>query len=176
MWRRSWASAQGARTAPPLAGSDYRDDTEAPKGPRREVPVSRRRSGSGRKFLLLASAAAVALLAGAAIPVAAAARTGLPAKYYVSLGDSLAQGVQPDPASGQSVETDRGYVDDLFAHYSAQFPGHLHLVKLGCAGETTTSMLTGAGSPCTYPQGSQLAAAVAFITAHRSEVTLITID
>jgi len=128
-------------------------------------------------FLLLASAAAVALLAGAATPVAAAARTGPPAMYLVSLGDSLAQGVQPDPTSGQDVETDRGYVDDLFAHYSAQFPGSLHLVKLGCPGETTTSMLTGAGSPCTYPrESSQLGAALAFIRAHRSAVVLITID
>ena len=128
-------------------------------------------------FVLLASAAAIALLAGAAMPVAAAARTAVPAKYYVSLGDSLALGVQPDPASGLDVETDRGYVDDLFAHYRAQFPGSLHLVKLGCAGETTTSMLTGAGSPCTYPrERSQLGAALAFIRAHRSAVVLITID
>jgi hypothetical protein len=37
-------------------------------------------------------------------------------------------------------------------------------------------MLTGAGSPCTYPQGSRLAAALAFIRAHRSAVVLITID
>src|SRR5260370_34732229 len=37
-------------------------------------------------------------------------------------------------------------------------------------------MLTGAGSPCTYPAGSQLAAALAFIRAHRSAVVLITID
>ena len=37
-------------------------------------------------------------------------------------------------------------------------------------------MLTGAGSPCAYPQGSQLAAALAFIAAHRSQVKLITID
>ena len=37
-------------------------------------------------------------------------------------------------------------------------------------------MLTGAGSPCTYRQGSQLAAAVAFIRTHRSQVALITID
>lgn len=139
--------------------------------------MGRRRSGSARVFLLLASATAVALLAGAAMPVAAAARTGLPAKYYVSLGDSLALGVQPDPASGQDVGTDRGYVDDLFAHYRAQFSGTLHLVKLGCAGETTTSMLTGAGSPCTYPrERSQLGAALAFIRAHRSAVVLITID
>jgi lysophospholipase L1-like esterase len=135
-------------------------------------------------FLLLSSAAAaVALLAGAAPAAAARADTGPPAKYYLSLGDSLAQGVQPATpplppgvSLGQSIETDQGYADDLFAHYSAQFPGNLQLVKLGCPGETTTSMLTGAGSPCMYPAGSQLAAALAFIRAHRSAVVLITID
>lgn len=103
--------------------------------------------------------------------------------YYVALGDSLAQGVQPAtpplPAGvtlGQSIETDAGYADDLEAHYQAQFGGALTLVKLGCPGETTTSMLTGAGSPCSYRPGSQLAAAVAFIRAHRSQIALITID
>jgi lysophospholipase L1-like esterase len=103
--------------------------------------------------------------------------------YYVALGDSLAQGVQPATpplppgvALGQSIETDAGYPNDLYAHYRQAFGGALTLVKLGCPGETTTSMLTGAGSPCTYRQGSQLAAAVAFIRAHRSQVALITID
>lgn len=147
--------------------------------------MRRRRPRSARALLLLASAAtvAMALLAGAATPVAAAAHTGPPAKYYLSLGDSLAEGVQPATpplppgvSLGQSIETDQGYVDDLFAHYSGQFPGNLQLVKLGCPGETTTSMLTGTGSPCTYPAGSQLAAALAFIQAHRSAVVLITID
>lgn len=143
-----------------------------------------RRRRSVRVFLLLSSAAAAAaLLSGAAPAAAAMAHTGPPAKYYLSLGDSLAQGVQPATpplppgvSLGQSIETGQGYVDDLFAHYSAQFPGNLHLVKLGCPGETTTSMLTGTGSPCTYPAGSQLAAALAFIRAHRSAVVLITID
>jgi lysophospholipase L1-like esterase len=136
--------------------------------------MSRRRSA--RVLLLLGSAAAaMALLAGAATPAAAAPAAGPPAKYYLSLGDSLAQGVQPN-SQGQSVVTNQGYVDDLFAHYSTQFPGNLHLVKLGCPGETTTSMLTGAGSPCYTPALSQLAAAVAFIRAHRSGVVLITID
>ncbi len=146
--------------------------------------MRRRRPSSARVFLLLGSAvAAAALLAGAATPAAAAANTGPPAKYYLSLGDSLAQSVQPATpplppgvSLGQSIETDQGYVDDLFAHYGAQFPGNLRLVKMGCPGETTTSMLTGAGSPCTYPAGSQLGAALAFIRAHRSSVVLITID
>jgi lysophospholipase L1-like esterase len=163
--------------ASPLASADHGEDTDFAEGPEREAPMSHRRPGSARVLLLLASAAAaVALLAGAATPVAAAARTGPPAKYYLSLGDSLAQGVQPAPPAGQSFPTDQGYVDDLFAHYSTQFPGNLHLVKLGCPGETTTSMLTGAESPCTYPAGSQLAAALAFIRAHRSAAVLITID
>ncbi len=138
--------------------------------------MQRRRSRSAQLLLLLSSAAAaVTLLAAAAVPAAASARHGPPVKYYLSLGDSLAQGVQPN-SQGQSVETNQGYADDLFAHYSTQFPGNLRLVKLGCPGETTTSMLTGAGSPCTYPAGSQLAQATAFIRAHRSAVVLITID
>src|SRR5262245_1788898 len=59
--------------------------------------------------------------------------------YYVALGDSLAVGVQPDDA-GRSLPTDRGYVDDLYAQLSAADP-KLDLVKLGCPGETTTSMI-----------------------------------
>jgi len=146
--------------------------------------MRRRGAGSARVSTLLGSAAAAAVaLLGGAVPAAAAAHTGPPVKYYLSLGDSLAQGVQPATpplppgvSLGQSIETDQGYVDDLFAHYSTQFPGNLQLVKLGCPGETTTSMLTGAGSPCTYSQGSQLAQALAFIRAHRSAVVLITVD
>lgn len=103
--------------------------------------------------------------------------------YYVALGDSLAQGVQPATPPlppgvtlGQSIETDAGYANDLYDHYKRAFGGALALVKLGCPGETSASMLTGAGSPCPYSQGSQLAAALAFIAAHRSQVKLITID
>jgi hypothetical protein len=37
---------------------------------------------------------------------------GRPPLYYLSLGDSLSRGVQPDPA-GQNQPTDQGYADDL---------------------------------------------------------------
>lgn len=124
---------------------------------------------------LLAVAAIAAALAASAITPAVAAEGGQ-AEYYLALGDSLAQGVQPAPATGASVPTDQGYADDLFTHYGPAFNGSLKLVKLGCPGETSTSMLTGANSPCTYPEGSQLAAALAFISAHRSRIALITID
>jgi lysophospholipase L1-like esterase len=103
--------------------------------------------------------------------------------YYLALGDSLAQGVQPATpplapgvSLGESIETDQGYANDLLAHYRAAFPGGLKLADLGCPGETSTSMLTGAGSPCAYPRGSQLAAALAFLRAHRGQVALVTID
>jgi lysophospholipase L1-like esterase len=133
--------------------------------------------------LLGGAAAAAVLLAYPATSAAAAPQAGQPTKYYLALGDSLAQGVQPATpplppgvSLGQSIETGQGYADDLFAHYGTQYPGNLQVVKLGCPGETTTSMLTGTGSPCTYPAGSQLAQALTFIRAHRSAVGLITID
>ena len=95
-----------------------------------------------------------------------------PATYYLALGDSLAQGVQPD-ASGTSVETQRGYADQLYATLRRSHPG-LRLVKLGCPGETTATMIN--GGVCRYPGGSQLAAAGRFLRAHRAGVSLVTID
>ncbi len=90
--------------------------------------------------------------------------------YYLALGDSLARGVQPD-SGGADVETNQGYVDDLYALYRAAIPG-LQLVKLGCPDETTTTMID--GSVCEYALGSQLAQAVDFLKTHR--VVLVTID
>src|SRR3954470_13509982 len=95
-------------------------------------------------------------------------------RYYLALGDSLAVGVQPD-ATGHLRPTAQGYADDLHSLYRRLVPD-LQLVKLGCSGETTTSMITGQQSPCSYPAGSQLRQAVAFLQAHPHRVLLITID
>ena len=92
--------------------------------------------------------------------------------YYLSLGDSLSQGVEPN-SHGVSVVTNHGYANDLWHVEQLQIQS-LKLAKLGCPGETTTSMRTGAGSQCTYPDGSQLAQAVDFIQHHN--VAFITID
>jgi lysophospholipase L1-like esterase len=91
--------------------------------------------------------------------------------YMVALGDSLAVGIQP--INGAFVPTNVGYVDDLHAFYRARFPG-LRLKKFGCSGETTSSLITGIGSTCSHPTGSQLTDAVQFIQTHR--VGLVTID
>ncbi|HCU93928.1 MAG TPA: SGNH/GDSL hydrolase family protein [Actinobacteria bacterium] len=96
----------------------------------------------------------------------------VPVTYYLSLGDSLSQGVQPD-AAGVSVRTRDGYADQLYAALRPRHPG-LRLVKLGCPDETTATMIH--GGICSYPGGSQLAAAVSFLQAHRRKVSLITLD
>ncbi|HEV2259349.1 MAG TPA: SGNH/GDSL hydrolase family protein [Streptosporangiaceae bacterium] len=121
------------------------------------------------------AAAAVAVAATACSGPATSARshvTAPPATYYLALGDSLSQGVQPD-AAGTSVETGQGYPDQLYAMLRSS-QSTLRLVKLGCPGETTVTMIH--GGICRYSGGSQLAAAVAFLTAHRGHVRLVTID
>jgi lysophospholipase L1-like esterase len=92
--------------------------------------------------------------------------------YYLALGDSLSVGVQPD-AAGKSVPTQQGYANQLYAALRASHPG-LRLVKLGCSGETTHTMID--GGICSYPAGSQLSQAASFLRAHRGHVSLITID
>jgi lysophospholipase L1-like esterase len=93
-------------------------------------------------------------------------------KYYVSLGDSLARGWQPD-ADGHSRETTEGYVDVVADGLQRNRPG-LRSVKLGCAGETTVSITD--GGTCSYPAGSELAQAEAFLRSHRGEVAAVTVN
>jgi lysophospholipase L1-like esterase len=121
----------------------------------------------------LAIAAVVAVTGcSGSVPPHRAPESPVPSTYYLALGDSLSRGVQPD-AAGASVETRYGYPDQV---YAALRPGHptLRLVKLGCPGETTSTMIN--GGICRYQGGSQLAAAVAFLHAHRGRVLLLTID
>jgi lysophospholipase L1-like esterase len=116
-------------------------------------------------FAVVAAAAAILAFSGCAA-------RAVPATWYLALGDSLSVGVQPD-AAGASVQTGQGYADQLHAALLPAHPG-LRLVKLGCPGETTRTMI--AGGICRYPSGSQLAAAVAFLRAHRGRMSLVTID
>jgi lysophospholipase L1-like esterase len=122
--------------------------------------------------LALAGVLAVAAAGCTAAPRSAPGHHKPPVSYYLALGDSLAVGVQPD-AAGTSVETRSGYPDQLYATLRRSHPG-LRLVKLGCPGETTTTMIN--GGLCTYSGGPQLAAAASFLRAHRARVSLVTID
>jgi lysophospholipase L1-like esterase len=128
-----------------------------------------------RLTLLIITAAIAALTACSGPPVShpdAIVGAKVPATYYVALGDSLAQGVQPN-AKGTSVETPHGYPDQVYAALHRSHPT-LNLIKLGCPGETTVTMIN--GGICPYPGGSQLKAADAFLRQHRGQVRLVTLD
>jgi lysophospholipase L1-like esterase len=99
---------------------------------------------------------------------AAAVAAPAPRHYYVALGDSLSVGYQPGAG-----DTDQGYVDDLYASLKSRDPG-LRLVKLGCSGETTTTMMR--GGICHYTGGGQLRDAESFLAAHRGRVRYVTLD
>jgi lysophospholipase L1-like esterase len=125
----------------------------------------------GLRRIALAVAVTAAAVTACSGPAGSHAGSG-PATYYLALGDSLSQGVQPD-AAGTSVETGQGYANQLYAVLRRGQPA-LQLVKLGCPGETTGTMIH--GGICRYRGGSQLAAAVAFLSAHRGHISLVTID
>ena len=112
------------------------------------------------------------------------AKPGPAARYYLALGDSLSQGMQPN-VQGQTVDTDDGYVDDIGAWAAHRIPTLQVIKLLAAGGDTTTSLLTGKGNDaaakalhCDRRGGSQLAAAVSFLKSHHvaGEVPLITID
>jgi lysophospholipase L1-like esterase len=100
-------------------------------------------------------------------------RPGSAPSFYLALGDSLAVGVQPD-AAGHSVPSDDGYADLLYRRLASR-DGTLRLVKLGCSGENTTTML--GGGICDYGDaGSQVSAAAQFLRANAGRVRLVTVD
>jgi hypothetical protein len=139
-------------------------------------------------YAIAAAAAAITLTATvtAAVPAVAAQRpaahTSASGEYYLSLGDSLSVGDQPN-AKGVTLPTNWGYADQL-DYALRKTDSDLRLVKLGCPGETTVTFLK--GGICGYKgdvrysltadKGNQLAAALAFLHAHPGQVPLITID
>jgi len=130
-----------------------------------------------KPLLALFAVASVALTALAGLPVltgtgteAAGAAT---TTYYVNLGDSYAVGYQP------GIGATPGY-----ARYVAAHTG-MTLANFGCGGATTTSVLQTVGCPdvlphtaglMTYPTTTQIAAADAFIAAHKGHIGLITVS
>jgi LPXTG-motif cell wall-anchored protein len=106
-------------------------------------------------------------------PVLAAAddtADGKDTTYYISLGDSLASGYQPDV----DKDTDIAYTDQLYAQLKQRTPGLKH-IRLGCTAETTESLID--GGTCDYPNAkSQLDAAVQAMTQHQGKVAYVTLS
>jgi lysophospholipase L1-like esterase len=122
-------------------------------------------------------ALALAALAGAVAVMAPGALAASKATYYVSVGDSLAQGYQPIGGPFSPLGVDgyaQGYANQLFKAVRDRY-AQLQLVKLGCGGETTRTMVVGAPW-CGFAAGSQLAQAEEFLSAHPGEIAFITID
>lgn len=143
----------------------------------------------GRAVTVL-SAAALAITGVLAAGIGPAQAAEPQAATYVSLGDSLAFGYQPNlVAAGDFKPADYvSYAED----YAAAQQRHLKVANFGCPGETTGSMINGgcpwldSQQPQRYsngyplhmsygPYSSQLDAAVAYLKAHR-QTTLVSVD
>jgi len=133
------------------------------------------RSGRNRRRAL--SVLAVILVAASMVWRAAPTDAAPSASYYLSVGDSLAQGSQPiggPHTNSAAVGYRQGYADQLFKLARDGGRDRLRLVKLGCGGESTATMIE--NSRCAYGTGSQLGDAVQFLDAHPGEVAFITIN
>ncbi|WP_017558313.1 SGNH/GDSL hydrolase family protein [Nocardiopsis baichengensis] len=122
-----------------------------------------------------------AALAAAVLLAAAACSSGesggaAEERYYLSLGDSLAVGVQPDGEGGFEETTD-GYTDALYRTLKDGRPSLRH-ERMGCGGEDTTTFMDGGLEACgeRYTEGTQLAQAERFLEENRGRVDLVTLD
>ena len=140
------------------------------------------RSTLCQALVLAATVAGLLVLSGAAAGGTAQRPVyQLPQSYYLALGDSMAYGFQPSKAKpGARASAFRtGYVDGFAAKLVKLSPG-IRVVNYGCPGETTATFIRG-GWNCDGAElhnafrGSQLAAATAFLRAHRGEVSPITL-
>jgi lysophospholipase L1-like esterase len=123
------------------------------------------------RFRIALLALALAALALPSVAAAAKKKT-----YYVSLGDSYAAGYQPNGV------VNHGFTDYLYKSLRKSNPG-LQLVKLGCGGATTESMIKG-NKPCsesylpyasTSKKTAQLTYASRWLRAHRKQVRYVTL-
>jgi lysophospholipase L1-like esterase len=125
------------------------------------------------------------LLPAAAVGVAAVPATALAPRqpdteraapappHYLSLGDSLAAGLQPD-ARGVDRPTSAGYPDVLGSRLSAVYPG-LRTLRLSCGGATTGTLLQGGAVCQAHDEPGQVVQAERFLGAHH-ETVLVTVN
>jgi lysophospholipase L1-like esterase len=106
-----------------------------------------------------------------------------PQAYYLALGDSMAYGVQPAKADAGLPPSGfrTGYVDVFAARLRALAP-KIQVVNYGCPGESAKTFIGGAcpflaegGHLHDAFKGSQLKAVLAFLRAHRGQVSPITV-
>ncbi len=118
----------------------------------------------------LAVSAVTVVLSTPGLAAADETAGGKDTTYYISLGDSLASGYQPDV----DKDTDVAYTDQLYAQLKQRTPGLKH-IRLGCTAETTESLIS--GGKCDYPNAkSQLDAALQAMAQHQGKVAYVTLS
>jgi lysophospholipase L1-like esterase len=147
------------------------------------TPVGRHSLGT-RAVLALVLVLAVCFATPALAQAHKGSKSDSQRQLYVSLGDSYAEGYQPNPAGGLGGSTKDGYAYVL-PKFARKRGYDLKLVNFACGGETTTSMLERT-TPCPAPAmpiggpdyagQTQAAAAERFIKKHRKQVGLITVS
>jgi lysophospholipase L1-like esterase len=122
----------------------------------------------------------------AAPPGAMPARAAGPTFYYLSLGDSLAYGLDVQQLMNElstgtfsPASFNHGYTD-LIAARLGTFASGIQVVNYGCPGASPDNFLY---QPCGFGlplhnafTGTQMDAALAFIAAHPGAIALITLD
>ncbi len=92
--------------------------------------------------------------------------------YYLALGNSISFGYQPN------LDFSNGFVDDVFT--DLQKANVTDLVNYACAGETSTTMISGNCSGRLIHHnaytGPQLDAAISFLNQHAGTVNPVTLD
>lgn len=137
-----------------------------------------------RRTLVAACIPAV-LFALTALPVTAAEppKFSPPKTYYLALGDSIAYGYQASKAHAGMPPSafNTGYVD-VFAGQLRAIQPSIAVVNYSCVGESTGTFLHGPclGNTVGFPlhdawSGTQLDAALGFLSAHKGEVSPITV-
>lgn len=135
-----------------------------------------------RSIMMVISILAVTLN-GASASASRPPRFNPPKSYYLALGDSVTYGYQASKVvpGFTADDFDTGYVDVFAAQLRSIRPTIL-VVNYGCPGESSTTFIRGGcpaaqiGFPLHDPfSGPQLDAALAFLRAHPSEVSPITI-
>ena len=133
-----------------------------------------------RRTSALAAVGAGFLVLGTSVGLVPAQAAPQQTSTYVSLGDSLAFGYQPDLVAAHDVNPADyvSYAED----YAAMRP-HVTLANFGCPGERTDTLIQGgcpwiqSGAPTHMPFGgaSQLTAALAYLGAH-PDTSLVTLN
>ena len=130
-----------------------------------------------RRSVVGAVLTAVGLSAVGLVAVPAVSQAAKPAKppplFYLSLGDSYAQGYQTP-----TLDNGPGFTDKVAKK------DHMILENFGCGGATTTSLMSAIGCSksqevshaVTYPTATQEGAALAFIAANPGRIGLITVS